>query len=53
MNSHNTFDNPDQVKPKDFNSSNFKIEGNKLSFKKKLCFTNIIVKIQYSTYCRM
>jgi len=33
MNSHNTFKSPDQVKPKDFDSSNFKIEGNKLSFK--------------------
>jgi alpha-N-arabinofuranosidase len=33
MNSHNTFDNPDQVKIKDFDSSNFKIEGKSLSFK--------------------
>ena len=33
MNSHNTFDNPDQVKPIDFASSNFKIKGNNFSFK--------------------
>ncbi len=33
MNSHNTFESPDQVKPKEFDISNFKLEGNKLSFK--------------------
>ncbi len=33
MNSHNTFDNPDQVKPKNFDSSNFEVERNKLSLK--------------------
>lgn len=33
MNAHNTFDSPNDVKPTEYNSSNFNINGSNLSFK--------------------